>query len=243
MRPTTGSAPRPSAHSVPTEGALLRLPVNWPDKHWSGRLDSIRLRATRSGVTRQIFSHSICARRFDGTENVVGAAGFEPAAPCAQGRCATRLRYAPTTELSHALHELLESGRPYARDFEPRCPFGSTLVGNSYQISTSYPSGSSQNRYGSPGQNSPWLSTRPPAASTARSAWKDVSSRLLYGRTPDDRTPDTGHRITGLPDYRIPNTERLFSHRPCVLPRIYEQCLHHRTRAMIAALSGGTAWR
>jgi hypothetical protein len=31
-----------------------------------------------------------------GTRKVVGAAGFEPAAPCAQGRCATRLRYAPT---------------------------------------------------------------------------------------------------------------------------------------------------
>jgi hypothetical protein len=26
---------------------------------------------------------------------LVGAAGFEPATPCAQGRCATRLRYAP----------------------------------------------------------------------------------------------------------------------------------------------------
>ncbi len=31
-----------------------------------------------------------------GTRRVVGAAGFEPATPCAQGRCATRLRYAPT---------------------------------------------------------------------------------------------------------------------------------------------------
>src|SRR3954469_4699501 len=29
-------------------------------------------------------------------ERVVGATGFEPATPCAQGRCATRLRYAPT---------------------------------------------------------------------------------------------------------------------------------------------------
>ena len=29
---------------------------------------------------------------------VVGATGFEPATPCAQGRCATRLRYAPTIE-------------------------------------------------------------------------------------------------------------------------------------------------
>src|SRR5688500_967267 len=27
---------------------------------------------------------------------LVGATGFEPATPCAQGRCATRLRYAPT---------------------------------------------------------------------------------------------------------------------------------------------------
>jgi hypothetical protein len=28
--------------------------------------------------------------------NLVGAIGFEPTTPCAQGRCATRLRYAPT---------------------------------------------------------------------------------------------------------------------------------------------------
>src|SRR6266852_6896228 len=27
---------------------------------------------------------------------LVGATGFEPVTPCAQGRCATRLRYAPT---------------------------------------------------------------------------------------------------------------------------------------------------
>ncbi len=26
---------------------------------------------------------------------LVGARGFEPPTPCAQGRCATRLRYAP----------------------------------------------------------------------------------------------------------------------------------------------------
>jgi site-specific DNA recombinase len=30
------------------------------------------------------------------TEELVGAIGFEPTTPCAQGRCATRLRYAPT---------------------------------------------------------------------------------------------------------------------------------------------------
>jgi hypothetical protein len=29
---------------------------------------------------------------------MVGAAGFELATPCAQGRCATRLRYAPTNQ-------------------------------------------------------------------------------------------------------------------------------------------------
>ena len=28
--------------------------------------------------------------------NLVGARGFEPPAPCSQSRCATRLRYAPT---------------------------------------------------------------------------------------------------------------------------------------------------
>jgi hypothetical protein len=29
-------------------------------------------------------------------KSMVGARGFEPRTPCAQGRCATRLRYAPT---------------------------------------------------------------------------------------------------------------------------------------------------
>src|SRR5512134_2279099 len=38
--------------------------------------------------------------RLPGTRKVVGATGFEPATPCAQGRCATRLRYAPTRHLS-----------------------------------------------------------------------------------------------------------------------------------------------
>ena len=33
---------------------------------------------------------------------MVGATGFEPATPCAQGRCATRLRYAPTQRLYSA---------------------------------------------------------------------------------------------------------------------------------------------
>src|SRR5262249_49385394 len=32
--------------------------------------------------------------------SLVGARGFEPPTPCAQGRCATRLRYAPTEPLA-----------------------------------------------------------------------------------------------------------------------------------------------
>ncbi len=34
--------------------------------------------------------------------SMVGATGFEPATPCAQGRCATRLRYAPSNDRSHS---------------------------------------------------------------------------------------------------------------------------------------------
>ena len=29
---------------------------------------------------------------------MVGATGFEPATPCSQSRCATKLRYAPTAK-------------------------------------------------------------------------------------------------------------------------------------------------
>src|SRR5215831_1449886 len=47
------------------------------------------------------------------SREVVGAAGFEPAAPCAQGRCATRLRYAPTPEASIVLPIL--HAAPFAR--------------------------------------------------------------------------------------------------------------------------------
>ncbi len=30
---------------------------------------------------------------------MVGPAGFEPAAPCSQSRCATKLRYGPTPDI------------------------------------------------------------------------------------------------------------------------------------------------
>src|SRR5438874_11437539 len=43
-------------------------------------------------------SRSFCVLwRF--SSEMVGATGFEPATPCAQGRCATRLRYAPTRSI------------------------------------------------------------------------------------------------------------------------------------------------
>src|SRR5687768_3983074 len=36
---------------------------------------------------------------------MVGAAGFEPTTPCPPGRCATRLRYAPTCTLNPVVRE------------------------------------------------------------------------------------------------------------------------------------------
>jgi hypothetical protein len=36
--------------------------------------------------------------RFDVRRSMVGVAGFEPAAPCSQSRCATGLRHTPTLE-------------------------------------------------------------------------------------------------------------------------------------------------
>ncbi len=47
-------------------------------------------------VTRHVMGPWRGKRRRLWKENVVGARGFEPPTPCAQGRCATRLRYAPT---------------------------------------------------------------------------------------------------------------------------------------------------
>jgi hypothetical protein len=39
---------------------------------------------------------------------LVGAIGFEPTTPCAQGRCATRLRYAPTRKALLILNHFRE---------------------------------------------------------------------------------------------------------------------------------------
>ena len=57
--------------------------------------------------------------------NLVGARGFEPPTPCAQGRCATRLRYTPT----------LESARRIAKDRRPEA--GSEYRFRSHEVSMS----------------------------------------------------------------------------------------------------------
>ena len=73
-----------------------------------------------------------------GVRKVVGATGFEPATPCAQGRCATRLRYAPTLKnldftavfrlspcfasLAKTVPELRFTVPEYPRFIIPACP-------------------------------------------------------------------------------------------------------------------------
>jgi hypothetical protein len=44
---------------------------------------------------------------------LVGAIGFEPTTPCAQGRCATRLRYAPTSNYCGGSIEIIEATKPF----------------------------------------------------------------------------------------------------------------------------------
>ena len=39
---------------------------------------------------------------------MVGATGFEPATPCSQGKCATKLRYAPTARF---IDEFADEGK------------------------------------------------------------------------------------------------------------------------------------
>ena len=49
------------------------------------RIDPLPYNSGPEGIPRKSLSLKL-----------VGAIGFEPTTPCAQGRCATRLRYAPT---------------------------------------------------------------------------------------------------------------------------------------------------
>ena len=64
------------------------------------------------------------ASKWQSIGKLVGAPRFERGTPCAQGRCATRLRYAPTEPSSYRARRLLERGHrrrhEIARLFERR---------------------------------------------------------------------------------------------------------------------------
>jgi hypothetical protein len=63
-----------------------------------------------------------------GTRKLVGAAGFEPTTPCPPGRCATRLRYAPTfTVKPKRARSVADTQATTAR------VFGSQRYGNVYE--------------------------------------------------------------------------------------------------------------
>ena len=71
----------------------LRLGEGMQTEHGWHPTDCQPIVRRRSIRVRQIHKRSKTLR------SLVGATGFEPATPCAQGRCATRLRYAPTRNL------------------------------------------------------------------------------------------------------------------------------------------------
>ena len=68
----------------------LRLGEGMRDEQGWHATDCQPIVSRRSIRVRQIH------KRVKTLRILVGATGFEPATPCAQGRCATRLRYAPT---------------------------------------------------------------------------------------------------------------------------------------------------
>src|SRR5579864_6668731 len=72
-------------------------------EHYSHVRQEAKRRAVKSLDTSQLAKWERRANpreepKIPGKEQIklVGAIGFEPTTPCAQGRCATRLRYAPT---------------------------------------------------------------------------------------------------------------------------------------------------
>jgi hypothetical protein len=61
-------------------------------------VDSIVSLTLRTAVWTFMWTFRLRSTTYPSNElkKLVGAIGFEPTTPCAQGRCATRLRYAPT---------------------------------------------------------------------------------------------------------------------------------------------------
>jgi hypothetical protein len=69
-----------------------------------------RRRRTNPRPYRHLYGHARISRRIGLSSSLivlVGAGRFELPTPCAQGRCATRLRYAPTGEASLILNHFL----------------------------------------------------------------------------------------------------------------------------------------
>jgi hypothetical protein len=58
---------------------------------------------------------------------LVGETGIEPATPCSQGRCATRLRYSPTKEQLYSMVDAVSQDNNYlpviSRSIEVCHPF------------------------------------------------------------------------------------------------------------------------
>src|SRR5215472_2259363 len=64
---------------------------------------------------------------------LVGAAGFEPATPCSQSRCATRLRHAPLgqDEIGYFVHAPLPRSKAGRRGSPTGAVFGGWIAPNS----------------------------------------------------------------------------------------------------------------
>ena len=73
---------------------------------------------------------------------MVGAPGFEPGTPCAQGRCATRLRYAPTPSAELILKYFLTSFHLETMIFGPNraktVPIARSLHGHRARMRTCF---------------------------------------------------------------------------------------------------------
>ena len=83
------------------------------------------MRAHRGGGIRSrgaqpFFTRPKTARKL--LKKLVGAGRFERPTPCAQGRCATRLRYAPTTEAPLILNHFQHDGHCLGTKIGPKSP-------------------------------------------------------------------------------------------------------------------------
>ena len=79
---------------IRTPDPRLRRPLLYPTE----LLNHIDLeRAMGIEPTTSAWKAEVLPLNYTRKKNLVGVAGFEPATPCSQGRCATKLRYTPIT--------------------------------------------------------------------------------------------------------------------------------------------------